>query len=135
LANIIASKGGTPTLVQLTLEKGIAFAGLNAVYAIGLLDEGALPGEGHGHEEHIQRRIDEAFPKVTTTIFATIWVISKSRQTPMRSMNFVLLMPPQLTWRCSVLSGGFEDHDSFMEAKSQTKPPEVIGFRRFVWWS
>jgi hypothetical protein len=47
-------------------------------------------------------------------------------------MCFFLLMTPQFTWRCPVSSGGFEDHDPFMEAKSKTKPPEVVGFRRFV---
>jgi len=103
------------------VEKIIAFAGLNAVWAIGLLDEGALPGEGYGHEEHIQTRIDQVFPNVTTTIFTTILVISKSRQTPMRSMYFVLLMPPQLIWRCSALSGGFQDHDQFIGASAHNE--------------
>jgi hypothetical protein len=54
-------------------------------------------------------------------IFTTILEFSQSWPTSFKSRGVVLVMALHLRRRCPVSSGGFEDHDPFIDGKAHNE--------------
>jgi hypothetical protein len=87
----------------------------NSVLRTGILGMG-LPGDGYGYEGRIQARFTQVLKWVVIAIFTTNLEFSGAWQTSFKSRRVVPMMALQLGRRCPVSSGGFEDHDPFIDS-------------------